>query len=116
MIVFVAQFLRHHKADSTSPKIAGCLTVDRSQLTTLKMLRTRQFYFMYVMFVLMANGGLLVTANAGPIARSWGYSAELLALAATLSPLANGGSRIFWGWVSDRLGRESTMVTSFTLQ
>jgi OFA family oxalate/formate antiporter-like MFS transporter len=80
------------------------------------MLRTPQFYFMYVMFVLMATGGLLVTANAGPIARSWGYSAELLALAATLSPIANGGSRVFWGWASDKLGRESTMVLSFTLQ
>jgi len=55
-------------------------------------------------------------AGFGPIARAWGYSADLLALAATLSPVANGGSRIFWGWVSDRLGRESTMVLSFTLQ
>jgi MFS transporter, OFA family, oxalate/formate antiporter len=116
VIVFVAQFLRHPKAHSPAPKTAGGVAVDRRQLTTPEMLRTRQFYFMYVMFVLMATGGLLVTANAGPIARSWGYSAELLALAATLSPLANGGSRIFWGWVSDRLGRESTMVTSFTLQ
>ena len=30
--------------------------------------------------------------------------------ATTLSPLANGASRIFWGWASDRLGRETTMV------
>ena len=36
--------------------------------------------------------------------------------AATLSPLANGGSRIFWGSVSDKLGRESTMILSFLLQ
>src|SRR6185436_527248 len=81
-----------------------------------EMLCTPHFYFMYVMFVLMATGGLLVTANAGPIARSWGYSTELLALAATLSPIANGGSRVFWGWASDKLGRESTMVLTFALQ
>ena len=37
-------------------------------------------------------------------------------LAATLSPLANGASRIFWGWASDRLGRETTMVIAFLLQ
>ena len=67
-------------------------------------------------FVLMATGGLLVTANAGPIARSWGFSAGALTLAATLSPLANGGSRVFWGWASDRLGRETTMVLTFVLQ
>ncbi len=40
------------------------------------MLRTPQFYVMYVAFVLMATGGLLVTANAGPMARSWGFSMQ----------------------------------------
>ncbi len=49
------------------------------------------------MFVLMATGGLLVTANAGPMARSWGLSAAALTLAATLSPLANGASRDLLG-------------------
>jgi OFA family oxalate/formate antiporter-like MFS transporter len=121
VIVFVAQFLRHPQVEkpaaaTTAAPAQGGSAVGRRHFTTPEMLRTPQFYFMYVMFVLMATGGLLVTANAGPIARSWGYSAELLALAATLSPLANGGSRIFWGWASDRLGRESTMVLSFTLQ
>jgi MFS family permease len=71
---------------------------------------------MYVMFVLMATGGLLVTANAGPMARSWGLTAAALTLAATLSPLANASSRIFWGWASDRLGREHTMTIAFLLQ
>ena len=33
-----------------------------------------------------------------------------------LGPLANGASRIFWGWVSDRTGREKTMVIAFLLQ
>jgi OFA family oxalate/formate antiporter-like MFS transporter len=118
VIVFVAQFLRHPRAEPAPAKAAagGAAQVGRHHFTTLEMLRTPQFYFMYVMFVLMATGGLLVTANAGPIARSWGYSADLLALAATLSPLANGGSRIFWGSVSDKLGRESTMILSFLLQ
>ncbi len=88
----------------------------REHFTTLEMLRTPQFYVMYAMFVLMATGGLLVTANAGPIARSWGFTAGALTLAATLSPLANGASRIFWGWASDHIGRETTMIIAFLLQ
>lgn len=119
VIVAVAQFLRHPPRDAAhppKPAAAAGAQVGRHHFTTLEMLRTPQFYMMYVMFVLMATGGLLVTANAGPIAASWGYSTAVLALAATLSPLANGGSRIFWGWASDRLGRESTMVLSFSLQ
>ena len=40
------------------------------------MLRTPQFYVLYAMFVMMATGGLLVTANAGPIAKSVGHPGD----------------------------------------
>ena len=119
VIVAVAQFLRHpprEAAAALKPAAVGGSQLGRRQFTTLEMLRTPQFYVMYAMFVLMATGGLLVTANAGPMARSWGLTAGALTLAATLSPLANGTSRIFWGWVSDRIGRETTMVIAFSLQ
>jgi OFA family oxalate/formate antiporter-like MFS transporter len=119
MIVIVAQFLRHPPmTPATAAKPAGGSTsqLGRHHFTTAEMLRTPQFYVMYVMFVLMATGGLLVTANAGPMAGSWGLTTAALTLAATLSPLANGGSRIFWGWASDRIGRETTMVIAFLLQ
>ena len=115
----MAQFLRHpppEPAVAAKPGAAAASQVGRRHFTTLEMLRTPQFYVMYTMFVLMATGGLLVTANAGPMARSWGLTAGALTLAATLSPLANGASRIFWGWVSDRMGRETTMITAFVLQ
>jgi OFA family oxalate/formate antiporter-like MFS transporter len=119
-ILVVAQFLRHPPREAPvaakTPVASGATQIGKRQFTTIEMLRTPQFYQMYVMFVLMATGGLLVTANAGPMARSWGLSAAALTLAATLSPLANGASRIFWGGVSDRLGRESTMILTFTLQ
>ena len=49
------------------------------------MLRTPQFYVLYAMFVMMATGGLLVTANAGPMAGSWGIPAAALALATSLN-------------------------------
>jgi OFA family oxalate/formate antiporter-like MFS transporter len=121
VIVAVAQVLRHPPAPAASEArpagaAGGASQLGRRHFTTGEMLRTPQFYMMYVMFVLMATGGLLVTANAGPMARSWGLSAGALTLAATLSPLANGASRIFWGWVSDPLGRENTMIVAFLLQ
>ena len=119
IILVVAQFMRH-----PAPVPASAPAVARSaesklggrQFTTPEVLRTPQFWAMYVAFVLMSTGGLLVTAQAGPIAQSWGYTAAILTLAASLSPLANGGSRIFWGWASDRIGRETAMVIAFTLQ
>jgi MFS transporter, OFA family, oxalate/formate antiporter len=115
VIAVVAQFLRHPPAAAPPAKAESkaAATVEKKQFTTMEVLRTPQFYVMYVAFVLMATGGLLVTANAGPMAKSWGFS---ITLAATLSPLANGAARIFWGWASDRFGRENTMILTFVLQ
>ena len=118
VIVVVAQFLRHPPAEEMkkAPAAATAASLGRRHFTTLEMLRVPQFYVLYAMFVMMATGGLLVTANAGPMAQSWGLTAGALTLAATLSPLANGASRISWGWASDYLGREKTMAIAFVLQ
>jgi OFA family oxalate/formate antiporter-like MFS transporter len=67
------------------------------------------------MFLMMATGGLLVTAQAGPVAREWKITLGALTAALALNSVANGVSRIGWGWVSDRLGRERTMGIAFLL-
>jgi OFA family oxalate/formate antiporter-like MFS transporter len=130
VILVVAQFLRHPpaviaiadgpgKVDPAQPQAIG------SNFSTAQMLDTPRFYVLYVMFVLMATGGLMVTAQTGPVAASWhipavtlwpGFTVAALALTTFLNPLANGGSRIFWGWASDRIGRETTMGIAFVLQ
>jgi OFA family oxalate/formate antiporter-like MFS transporter len=117
VILIVAQFLRHPQAEPVAAKSTGAATIiGQHQFTTGEMLRTPQFFVLYASFVMMATGGLLVTANAGSIARSWGIPAAALATATSLNALANGGSRIFWGWASDRIGRERAMGIAFVLQ
>jgi OFA family oxalate/formate antiporter-like MFS transporter len=121
VILIVAQFLRHPKAAPAAAKKPAAATsvgaqIGQHQYSTAEMLRTPQFYVMYAMFVMMATGGLLVTANAGPMAKTWGIPVSALALATSLNALANGGSRIFWGAVSDRTGRELAMGIAFVLQ
>jgi OFA family oxalate/formate antiporter-like MFS transporter len=119
VIAVVAQFLRHPPREAASAAVKpadSASQLGKRQFTTAEMMRTPQFYAMYAAFFLMSIGGLLVTAQAGPIARTWGYSTGVLTLAASLSPLANGGSRIFWGWASDKIGRETAMIIAFILQ
>ena len=118
VIVIAAQFLRHPGPDfRPAKKDAVRKTVKQAQeFTSVEMLRTPQFYLLYAMFVLMSIGGLLVTAHAGPIALSWNLTVTALTVATALNPIANGASRIFWGWISDRLGRETTMGIAFALQ
>ena len=116
VIVLVAQFLRHPPHAAVAGPARGAAISTRPHFTTAEMVRTPQFYVMYAMFVMMSIGGLMVTAQAGPMAKFWGLSTAALTVAASLSPLANGGSRIFWGWASDRIGREKSMIIAFTLQ
>ena len=117
VIVIVAQVLRHPAPTAATAPAAVARRAQEigPQLTTVEMLRTPQFYLMYASFVMMATGFLLATANLAPIARSWGLTAAAVTLAATFSPLANGTSRIFWGWASDRTGRENAMIIAFVL-
>ena len=116
MILIVAQFLRHPPPAPATAAVTGGSKLGQHQYTTAEMLRTPQFYALYAMFLMMATGGLLVTANAGPMSKAWGIPAAALTLATSLNAIANGGSRIFWGWVSDRTGRELAMGVAFVLQ
>ena len=84
--------------------------------TSAEMLRTPQFYFLFIAMLSMAIGGLMVTAQLKPVATNFNIGEAALTVALVLTPLGNGSARILWGWVSDYLGREWTMFTAFLLQ
>jgi OFA family oxalate/formate antiporter-like MFS transporter len=86
------------------------------QFTYSEMLRTPQFYFLFVAMLSVAIGGLMVTASVKPVATNFQIGEVALTVALILYPLANGLSRILWGSVSDYLGRERTMFIAFLLQ
>jgi len=83
--------------------------------TPAEMLRTPQFYFLFLAMLSVGIGGLMVTAQLKPVATDFKIGAAAVTVALVLTPLANGFSRILWGWVSDYLGREWTMFTAFLL-
>ena len=81
---------------------------------------------MYVMFVLVGAGGLMATAQLAPIARDFqidkvpvsliGITLPALTFALTIDRVLNGLTRPFFGWVSDHIGRENTMLIAFALE
>jgi OFA family oxalate/formate antiporter-like MFS transporter len=81
-----------------------------------EMLRSPHFYILYAMMLMIVIGGLMATAQVAPVANTFGVGATALTIALSLNPLTNGGGRIFWGWVSDHMGRERTMFVVFSLQ
>jgi OFA family oxalate/formate antiporter-like MFS transporter len=91
-----------------------------------EMLKTPAFWVMYLMFVMMAAGGLMATAQLGPIAKDFkvanvpvsllGITLPALTFALSLDRILNGVTRPFFGWVSDKIGRETTMFIAFGLE
>ena len=91
-----------------------------------EMVRTPVFWVMYAMFVMMAAGGLMATAQLGPIAQDFqvagvpvsilGLTLPALTFAATIDRVLNGLTRPFFGWVSDNIGRENTMFVAFSIE
>jgi OFA family oxalate/formate antiporter-like MFS transporter len=86
------------------------------------MLRTPIFWLMFAMMTMMSTSGLMVISQMAAFARDfgitqatvWGFAA--LPLALTLDRLTNGLTRPFFGWLSDRIGREHTMFIAFMLE
>lgn len=87
---------------------------------------TRLFWLMLMMFVLVVTGGMMAVAQLGVIAKDLGvkeFQVDLyffvmaaLPLALMLDRIMNGISRPLFGWISDHIGREKTMVIAFSLE
>jgi MFS transporter, OFA family, oxalate/formate antiporter len=91
--------------------------------TPMEVLRSPVFYVLYVMFVLIAAGGLTMAASMAPIAKDFkidkvpvellGFAMPALVFAISLNRIFDGVGRPFFGWLSDRIGREYTMALAF---
>src|SRR6202008_1994444 len=91
-----------------------------------EVVRTPVFWVMYLMFVMVAAGGLMATAQLAPIAKDFkimdvpvdimGLVLPALTFALAIDRVLNGLTRPFFGWVSDQIGREPTMFIAFALE
>ncbi|WP_207004091.1 oxalate/formate MFS antiporter [Trinickia mobilis] len=97
--------------------------VTKVDYTPGQMIKAPVFWVIYVSFVAVAAGGLMATAQIGPIAKDWGlakmpmtlFGMTLPLLTATLSidNICNGFTRPLCGFLSDKIGRENTMFLIF---
>jgi OFA family oxalate/formate antiporter-like MFS transporter len=88
-------------------------------------LRNPVFWVLYLMFVLVASGGLTMAASMAPIAKDFKIDKVPVALfgltmaagifAIQLNRIFDGIGRPFFGWLSDQIGREYTMALAFTI-
>jgi MFS transporter, OFA family, oxalate/formate antiporter len=90
--------------------------------TPAEMIRSGAFHLLYVVSILVMFGGLLVAAQLKPLATAYHLDKivvlpgmDLLSLTLMASLLTAALARPLWGWLSDRIGRERTMIIAFAL-
>jgi oxalate/formate antiporter len=104
------------------PETAAPNSASGTDIVAREMLKTPVFWLLFAMMTMMSTGGLMVISQFAPFMRSFG-TADLtiagmaaLPFALTLDRITNGLTRPFFGWVSDRIGRENTMFIAFSLE
>jgi oxalate/formate antiporter len=125
ILLITAQLLRRPPPDWKPMRLATLqapIAQTGRQYSPKEMLRTPIFWLMFAMMTMMSTGGLMVTSQISVFAREFGvasvlvYGLAALPLALTVDRVLNGVTRPFFGWVSDRIGRENTMALAFFLE
>lgn len=127
IIVILSFLLFAPKAGQVPPPVVNAsLQQTRRNYTPTEVIRHPIFWLMYFMFVIVGAGGLMITANLKPIAADWkidntpvtlmAMTMTAVTFAATFDRILNGLTRPFFGWVSDKIGRENTMFIAFGLE
>ena len=87
-----------------------------------QVLRSKVFWLMFFMMTMMSTGGLMIISQFAAFSRDFGvanvivFGLAALPLALTIDRLTNGLTRPFFGWVSDKIGRENTMAIAFLME
>src|SRR5579871_4433613 len=124
VVVFIlALFLRPPSQTAPAKRRQLNLPQTRRDFTPPQVLRTPIFWIMYLVFVMVASGGLMAAAQIAPIAHDFkianepvgllGFQMAALTFAISLDRIFDGFGRPFFGWVSDNIGREYTMFIAF---
>jgi OFA family oxalate/formate antiporter-like MFS transporter len=88
----------------------------RPNLDWHEMLRTGQFYQLWLMFVLAASAGLMIISQVALIARDQAHLDKLGYAPVAILAIFNTFGRVISGFLSDRIGRTNTMILAFVLQ
>jgi oxalate/formate antiporter len=112
--------MRMPQATDELPKVA--VMSSAKDVAPTDMLKTKVFWLMFFMMTMMSTGGLMIISQFASFSRDFGvtkvmvFGLAALPLALTIDRITNGLTRPFFGWVSDRIGRENTMGIAFLME
>ena len=122
--VLAAQGLRHRTPPLTwngiGRGVAGAAAITRTSRP--RRCSRRRSSADVRMMTMMSTTVLMVTSQMGAFTRDFGmagvlvYGLPVLPLALSIDRVTNGATRPLFGWISDRFGRENTMLVAFGLE
>lgn len=92
-------------------------TPDLSQLTANEAVKTRRFWYLWIMLFINVTCGIAILSVASPMAQEIaGLTAAAAATMVGLMGFFNGAGRITWATISDYIGRPNVYTTFFVIQ
>jgi OFA family oxalate/formate antiporter-like MFS transporter len=126
IIVVVSNFIKAPTAEDLPPASTIKVLQGTRDVPPSEAVRSPIFWIMYLMFFLVAAGGLMSAAQLAPIAKErgisdaivviFGFSAPAIVVALTAHNITNGVGRPLNGWISDHIGRANMMGIAFGIE
>jgi MFS transporter, OFA family, oxalate/formate antiporter len=126
LVMLFGLFLRAPKSGEVFAPANANIQQAARDARPLEAIKTPAFWIMYAMFVMVATGGLMATAQLAPIASDYkvgaipvtilGLTMPALPFALSIDRVLNGVTRPLFGWISDHIGRENAMFGAFLLE
>jgi OFA family oxalate/formate antiporter-like MFS transporter len=127
IVVVMSVFIRAPRAQDVVAVVENVkVHQGREDLPPSRAVRSPLFWIMYLMFFLVAAGGLMSAAQLAPIAHErgiadlpitiFGITTTAIVAALTIHNITNGVGRPLNGWISDHIGRANMMGLAFGIE
>ena len=118
-VVGFAQFVKFppdNYVKTVSSLSEAVAIANRVDFTPRQTVKTWQFYVLWITFAFGSGAGLMVIGNLASIVADQIGLAAVSAIAVSVLAIGNGTGRVFYGMLSDKIGRKAVLIIAFVFQ
>jgi nitrate/nitrite transporter NarK len=119
LVIILAQFMRFPPAGYVPVETGAkksTAKVASKDFSTKEVVRTWQFYLIWIAFAFGSGAGLMVIGNLASIVKDQIGLVAFSAIAVSALAIGNGAGRVLYGLLSDKIGRRNVMLIAFIFQ